>query len=268
MTEAKQSGAGVKLSDRLAALAEWVPAGARFADIGTDHALLPVFLAATGKVASAVAGDVHRGPVETARRQVSAAGLADVVSVRQGDGLTVLEPGEADTVCIAGMGGSLIVRLLDAAGSRLDSVGTLILSPHVAEDQVRRWLVQHAYVLEGERLVEEDGETYTLLKAVRKDEAEAAKRNAELYDERLLGPGCPEIPQALIYDMGPLLLRGSDEAFRRKWEAELAKREAIIGRLRLSTAEEAAAKARDWEETNRKIKEVLACWPGERRSFN
>ncbi|MBB6729693.1 tRNA (adenine(22)-N(1))-methyltransferase [Cohnella zeiphila] len=265
MTRSQRAGADVKLSGRLAALADWVPEGARFADIGTDHALLPVYLAAGGRVPFAVAGDVNKGPVEAAQRQVKAAGLDGIVSVRQGDGLTVLKPGEVDTVCIAGMGGSLMVRLLEEAGRRLDGVRTLILSPHVAEDQVRQWLVDHAYVLIEEKLLEEDGEIYTMLKAERDGEAEAKKRNAELYDPSLLGFGSAEVPVPLIREMGPLLLRGSDETFRRKWESELAKRETIRERLRLSQSDEAARKALEWEKAIAKIKEVLACWPAAKR---
>ncbi|MBB6695452.1 SAM-dependent methyltransferase [Cohnella xylanilytica] len=269
MTDTKRyEEADVKLSDRLSALAECVPEGARFADIGTDHALLPVHLARSGKVPFAVAGDVHKGPVEAARRQVAAAGLTGKVSVRHGDGLTVLEPGEVDAVCIAGMGGSLMVRLLEAAGARLDAVHTLILSPHVAEDQVRHWLIERSYVLDRERLVEEDGETYTILRAVRAGKEEADRRNAELYDSGLLAPCVPAIARPLLELMGPLLLRGADGAFGRKWEAEIAKREHILGQLRRSTAEEAARKASEWEETIRTLKEVLACWRAERRSSN
>jgi tRNA (adenine22-N1)-methyltransferase len=65
--------------------------------------------------------------------------------------------------------------------------------------------------------------------------------------------------------MGPLLLRGTDETFRRKWEFELAKRENIRERLRLSQSEEATQKALEWERTIANIKEVLACWPAARR---
>ncbi|MBB6675292.1 tRNA (adenine(22)-N(1))-methyltransferase [Cohnella nanjingensis] len=269
MTEAKEYAAGLKLSRRLAALADWVPQGARFADIGTDHALLPVYLAASGRIVFAVAGDVHAGPVEAARRQVSAAGLTDIVSVRHGDGLAVLTPGEVDTVCIAGMGGSLMVRLLDAAGSRLQGVRTLILSPHVAEDQVRRWLAEHQYVLERERILMEDGEAYTLLRAQYvADAAEAADRNARLYDAALLTPCYPEVPEDLMQTMGPLLLREADETFRAKWREELAKREKILAQLRLGQTAEAEEKARAWEDTSRRIEEVLACTHAEKRSFN
>ncbi|WP_080840513.1 tRNA (adenine(22)-N(1))-methyltransferase [Cohnella massiliensis] len=272
MPNEQMKNAGVKLSARLAALADLVPEGARLADIGTDHALLPVFLAATGKISFAVAGDVHAGPVEAARRQVAEAGLDGAISVRMGDGMSVLDPGEVDTVCIAGMGGSLIVRILEAAGSRLDGVDTLVLSPHVAEDQVRRWLRERGFVLDIEELLEEDGEIYTLLRAKRAgDGADAERRNAELYGlsvsfaskgERF------ELPPDIAYAMGPLLLREGGELFRRKWSGEIAKRDRILEQLRLSEAPETAEKAKEWERTTTLYREVLACLPAERRLSN
>lgn len=261
------AGTGVKLSRRLEALADWVPEGARFADIGTDHALLPVYLAGSGRVEFAVAGDVHAGPVLAARRQVEDAGLAGVVSVRQGDGLSVLEPGEVDTVCIAGMGGSLMVRLLEDAGRRLDGVRTLVLSPHVAEDAVRRWLLDNGFVLDRERLLEEDGVIYTLLRAVRDPEIDADRINKSLYDAGVLSPCMAEIPMPLLLEMGPLLIRQGGDVFRRKWEKEIGKREQIIRQMKQSSAADAAGKAAMWEAAVANIREVLACLPGEKRSF-
>jgi tRNA (adenine22-N1)-methyltransferase len=269
MKELKGNGAGLKLSRRLSALAEWVPQGARFADIGTDHALLPVYLAQQGRISYAVAGDVHAGPVDAAKRQVSEAGLEEVVSVRLGDGMSVLSPGEVDTVTIAGMGGSLMARILDQAGERLNGVRTLVLSPHVAEDAVRRWLVKHHFVLDREMLLEEDGVIYTLVRAIRSsDPSEAAKTHARLYDEKVLAPAIAKISSALLYDMGPLLLRHPTEQFLRKWEEEIAKRERVILQLKHATAPEAAEKAREWEEDVREIREVLSCLPVEKRSSN
>ncbi|MDI4646602.1 tRNA (adenine(22)-N(1))-methyltransferase [Cohnella hashimotonis] len=256
-----------KLSKRLYALAGLVKQGARFADIGTDHALLPVHLALAGTIAYAVAGDVNKGPAEAARRQVRAAGVGDIVSVRHGDGLSVLAPDEVDTVCIAGMGGSLMVRLLEEAGEALSGVTTLILSPHVAEDQVRRWLENNRYVLELERLVEEDGEIYTLLRAERAaSAAESDARHKELYDPALLGAGCKAVPSGLLYEMGPLLLRSPDEAFMAKWRGELAKRERIAQGMKQSDAADTRAKLEAWTRTTAEIEEVLACLRGERRS--
>ncbi|MDG0793237.1 class I SAM-dependent methyltransferase [Cohnella ginsengisoli] len=269
ITASKVTIESPKLSKRLAALAEFVKPGARFADIGTDHALLPVHLALSGTIAYAVAGDVNAGPAEAARRQVRAAGVGDIVSVRHGDGLSVLAPNEVDTVCIAGMGGSLMVRLLEEAGEALSGVTTLILSPHVAEDQVRRWLKAHRYVLELERLVEEDGEIYTLLRAERAaSAAESEARHRVLYDAALLGAECKAVPTDLLYEMGPLLLRSPDGAFRAKWQGELSKRSRIAQGMKQSDAAETRAKLEAWTRATDEIEEVLACLQGERRSPN
>jgi len=269
MKEIKENGSSLKLSRRLTALAEWVPQGARFADIGTDHALLPVYLALNGKISYAVAGDVHEGPVEAAKHQVAEAGLNEIVSVRLGDGMAVLTPGEVDTVTIAGMGGSLMARILDQAGERLNGVHTLILSPHVAEDVVRRWLVQHQFVLDQEMLLEEDGVIYTLMRAVLvQDPIEAQAHHSRLYDEGIAAPPLSQISSSLLYGMGPLLLRRPTEIFLRKWEQEIAKRERVILQLSHSSAPEAAEKAREWEEDVREIREVLSCLRVEKQSSN
>lgn len=259
---------GPKLSRRLTALAEWVPEGARLADIGTDHALLPVYLAKAGKITYAVAGDVHAGPAEAARRQVAEAGLDEIISVRLGDGFHVLAPGEVDTVCIAGMGGSLIARLLIEAGNRLDGVRTLVLSPHGAEDRVRQWLRDNSFVLVNERLLEEEGIIYTLLKAVLSDgcQADAEKANEEIYDPKLLAPCVPSMSVHLQYEMGPLLLRNPDETFYFKWNEEMRKREKMVQGMRRSVSPEALSKAEQWEQETNYIREVLSCLRGERRS--
>jgi len=265
----KETGAGLKLSRRLTALAERVPQGARFADIGTDHALLPVYLALEGRIEFAVAGDINAGPVNAARRQVAEAGLEDVVSVRLGDGMSVLRPGEVDTVAIAGMGGSLMARILEQAGESLNGVETLILSPHVAEDAVRRWLAEHQFALDDEMLLEEEGVIYTLLRAkFVPSQEEARELESRLYDERLLSPSLDRISMSLIYEMGPILLRNPNEDFFRKWEEEIAKRERVILQLKHAIAPEAEEKAREWEEDVKEIKEVLSCLRAARQSSN
>jgi tRNA (adenine22-N1)-methyltransferase len=269
MKDIDNYGAGLKLSRRLTSLAEWVPQGARFADIGTDHALLPVFLASQGKISYAVAGDVNAGPVEAANRQVSEAGLESVISVRLGDGMSVLAPGEVDTVAIAGMGGSLMARILNQAGDSLYGVSTLVLSPHVAEDAVRIWLADHRFLVDQEMLLEEEGVIYTLIRAVlTQDQDEFRANHSVLYDRELLKPCTRSLSTTLMYEMGPLLLRNPTEAFHLKWEQEILKRERVILQLSHSTAPEAAEKAREWEEDVKEIREVLACLQGEKRSSN
>ena len=105
----------MRLDKRLQAVASLVPRGSRFADIGTDHAYLPVWLLEQGVIASAVAGDIAAGPCQAARTTVAMHGAADKIAVRQGSGLAVLVPGEVDCIAICGMGVSTVFMLLSAA---------------------------------------------------------------------------------------------------------------------------------------------------------
>ena len=92
----------MKLSNRLQQIHDQIPEGSRMADIGSDHALLPVAAIRSGKAVSAVAGEVNSGPYEAASKQVSDAGLEAQITVRRGDGLDVITAGEVDVITIAG----------------------------------------------------------------------------------------------------------------------------------------------------------------------
>ncbi|MCR5756287.1 MAG: class I SAM-dependent methyltransferase [Selenomonas sp.] len=156
------------LDDRLQALADFVPEGSRAADIGTDHGYLAVALIQQGKSSFVVAGDKNRGPYEAARRTVRENVLEEEqVSVRLGDGLAVLQPGEVDTVCIAGMGGVLMTAILESSPSITAELKTLILQPMNGAMELRGWLYDHAWHIVDESLVIDDGRIYEIIKAER-----------------------------------------------------------------------------------------------------
>jgi tRNA (adenine22-N1)-methyltransferase len=248
----------VKLSCRLTQIAKLVPAGSRVADIGTDHALLPVFLVQRGQAAFAVAGDNKPGPLRAAQRQVSKAGLEQQISVRLGDGLEVIEPGEVDTVVIAGMGGSAIAGILERGADRLAGVSRLVLQPNVGADAVRSWLFEHGWLLDGELIAAEDGVFYEILTA-RPEMTEADRTaGAALYAGYAVGPGL-ELKREMLLMLGPLLVRSGGEPFLAKWEDELEKREKILrGMERAVTPEGEIRRNKLREETNM-IREVLRC---------
>ena len=152
---------GPELSPRLAALAAQVPPGARLADVGTDHAYLPVALLAEGRIAWAAATDVHRGPLERAAETARRWGVADRVDLRLGDGLDVLAPGEADTVVLAGMGGALMAQLIDRAP--WTRAALLLLQPMSTQPELRAYLTTHGYRIERETVVPEGARRYTIL---------------------------------------------------------------------------------------------------------
>ena len=96
-----------ELSPRLPGVAEMIPEGARLADVGTDHAYLPVWLLQNGRIPSAIASDVREGPLSRARATARACGCFERMSFRLCDGLSGIAPEEVDALVIAGMGGRL-----------------------------------------------------------------------------------------------------------------------------------------------------------------
>lgn len=252
----------IKLSKRLQSIADLVTSGSRIADIGSDHALLPVYLVQSGRCPSAIAGELNKGPWQAAVKGVAEAGLANVIDVRHGDGMSVLNAGDADTVTIAGMGGSLMSMILEAGwqGGKLEQVKELVLQPNVGEDLVRRWLVERRFALQNEIIMEEDGRIYEVLHAIKA--ANADSHNEALYDPSFLPLKLTE-PEGkeLLYAMGPLLLREPTACLVRKWQLELAKLERICGQMLQSDTSEAREKEAAFRQEMNLIGEVLACLP-------
>lgn len=175
---------GPELSPRLAAIASLVPRDCRLlADIGTDHGYIPAALLLSGRVRRAVAADIGSGPLERARRTAERFGLSGRMELRQGDGLAVLAPGEADVIVLAGMGGDNIVEILDAAPWSREGA-LLVLQPMSRAEVLRRWLPQNGWCVQGERLVQDKGVLYPIL-TVRGGEA-APVSEAEAWGGFLL----------------------------------------------------------------------------------
>ena len=192
-----------KLSARLLTVAKHVPQGARLADIGSDHAYLPCYLAKNNQISFGVAGEVASGPYKLAEKNVLSEGLSEKISVRMGDGLEVIQPDEVDCITIAGMGGSLITSILEEGKDKLDRVKRLILQPNISAITIRKWFLENEWELIAEEIVEEDGKIYEILVAEKGDARKPYTKNKEM---RLL--------------MGPYLLREKNTAFIKKWAAE------------------------------------------------
>ncbi|WP_198957448.1 tRNA (adenine(22)-N(1))-methyltransferase [Paenibacillus selenitireducens] len=247
----------IKLSERLKLIADQVPHGSRVADIGSDHALLPCYLVNSGQALSAIAGEVNPGPLEAAQKQVREEQLEQYITVREGDGLAVIQPGEVNVITIAGMGGSLIVKILSADPAKLVGIERLVLQPNVGEDTVRQWLLQENWLLVDEHILEEDGKFYEVIVAVRAEDA--AARNAELYAANPLEAYGVHVSKEQQIWMGPYLLSQPNAAFARKWESEKSKLERIVQTLQQSQAEESRVKEQAFQQQIGRIEEVLQC---------
>lgn len=153
----------LELTPRLRAVAELVPAGAAVADIGTDHAYLPVWLLLEGKIARAIAADLRQGPLERARLTTKEYNCRENIDFRLCDGLSAIAPEEVDTIVIAGMGGETIAAILKQAGWTKNESYTLILQPMSAQNDLRRWLWQQGYGIRNEQIVREGDKLYNVL---------------------------------------------------------------------------------------------------------
>ncbi len=153
------------LDSRLRLAADLVREGSRVADIGTDHAHLPVTLVSEGRCPSAIASDVRSGPVDNARRTVEQAGLSAEVSVRLGDGLQTVRPEEVDDIVIAGMGGETIAAILDAAAWVKSDAYRLILQPMTRAEKLRAYLYENGFDILEERVTRVGRHWYTVIHA-------------------------------------------------------------------------------------------------------
>jgi Predicted SAM-dependent methyltransferase len=145
----------IKLGPRLKCIASLIDHKTRLADIGTDHAYLPIVLCKQGKIESAIAIDINHGPYKTALAAVQNHKLDKKIDVRLGNGLQPLMPGEIDAISLTGMGGKTMLEILFARPDILAGVSDLIVQPQGLESKVRYVLLEAGWLLREEHLVEE-----------------------------------------------------------------------------------------------------------------
>ena len=200
------------LSARLACVASLVLAGARVADIGSDHAYLPAALVLDGKIDFAIAGEVVKGPYENAVHEIKDHQLEGKVIPRLADGLAAIEPADkVDTITIAGMGGSLIASILEKDKNKLTGIKRLVLQPNVGESQLREWLMNNHYQIMTEKIIEEDNHIYEIIVA----EPSVVPFRYSKYE----------------LDFGPFLLENKGPIFKKKWQEYLQREAHVIDQM-------------------------------------
>ena len=153
------------MNKRLELIASILPHGRGFADVGTDHGYLPVYMAQHGYSGKIIASDINEGPLSTAGVSAWQAGVEDRICFRLCDGLDGCGSEELDTVVIAGMGGDTICGILDRADWVMSRDILLILQPMTKAEVLRYWLTNNDFAICGEWLIEENGEIYQILSA-------------------------------------------------------------------------------------------------------
>jgi tRNA (adenine22-N1)-methyltransferase len=223
---------------RLERVAAHVPAGARLADIGSDHGYLPVALMRRGVITAAVAGELAATPFHSAQRTVRDNGLQACISVRLANGLAALEAAdEISALTICGMGGETIRDILERGKTRLSGQERLILQPNGGEQPLRQWLMDNGYSILCEEVLRENRFDYEIIVAER------------------TGP-VSYSPEQLYF--GPLQMQARTPAFLLKWQRLLRHKQQTLAHFTQAGSAVPAEKVQDITRQVRWINQLLA----------
>lgn len=153
----------IELGARLRTCASFVREGRIPADVGTDHAYLPIWLVQSGAVPKAYASDVNEEPIRSAKSNIAAFGLSEKIITFTADGLDRIPPEAVDDIIIAGMGGDNIAMILSAAEWLQNPRYRLILQPMSRASRLREYLYRRGFAIVKEEAVCEAGRIYTVI---------------------------------------------------------------------------------------------------------
>lgn len=156
----------INISERLKCVASLVNKGARVADIGTDHAYLPIYLVQNGISNKVYACDVRKEPLRRAKLHIDEYGLSDKITTKLCDGLKGINKGDVDTVTICGMGGKLMKNILKAGIDKLGDNTQLVLSAQSELRDFRKYLLETGIDIKSEHMLLEDGKYYFIFDCV------------------------------------------------------------------------------------------------------
>lgn len=199
MTEQKQSGLAGQLSKRLQSVLALTEPVKTVADVGCDHGYVAISLIQQNKASRVIAMDVRKGPLNRAKEHIMQYGMEEFIKTRLSDGVEALSPGEADGLVCAGMGGKLMIGILERGMAVIERMQELVLQPQSELSFVREWLRNHAFAMDEECMVCEDGKFYPMFRV--------KPANVVAENSAMTGTG---IQQRVEDRYGPLLLKRRD----------------------------------------------------------
>ena len=229
----------MELSKRLQAVADLVSNGVTVADVGTDHGYIPIYLVESGKNKWAIAMDINRGPLDRAEAHIRMHGLGEQIKTRLSDGVQKLQIGECDCVIVAGMGGGLVIKIMEDGEEIFRNLTEFILQPQSEIAKVRQYLCEHNYRIIAEDMVLEDGKFYPMMKV--------ANGSAEEYS-------------TLELRYGKLLLREKHPVLKLFLEKEEKTKEQICRQLRKEEGIHIASRIAELENETAQTKEALGIY--------
>ncbi len=156
----------IHLQGRLLQTAHMLEGCEKPADIGTDHAYIPIYLVQSGKCSRVIATDVKKGPLRKAAINIEKYKLSDKIELRLGDGIKPIGEGECDSFILAGMGGVVISEILEASPEIVKKAKALVMQPVYTEAYLREYLCQKGFRIDDEALALDEGRIYVVIRAV------------------------------------------------------------------------------------------------------
>ncbi|MDI9494519.1 MAG: class I SAM-dependent methyltransferase [Bacillota bacterium] len=236
----------LRLSERLAAIADYVREGETIADIGTDHGLLPIFLLQQKRSPKVILSDIRQGPLRKAEENLAIYTPGIEADLRLGSGLETLKNSEVDVVIIAGMGGHMICDIMAANPEKTRSFPKFILQPRTAQDKLRMWLCKNGYVIVHERLVRERNKICEIIVV-----------DTTLRQERVINEN--ELKTKLFdleFEISPLLFLNGDPLLKEWIEYKIKTEEEIIESIRTKGSKASLSKLNNHEQRLKKLREL------------
>ncbi|QUH27524.1 tRNA (adenine(22)-N(1))-methyltransferase [Vallitalea guaymasensis] len=228
----------MEISNRLKAISDMVDNNSVIGDVGTDHGYIPIYLAKQHRIKHAIALDINKGPLEKAKKNIKEYNVENYVETRLSDGLKEMKENEVDTIIIAGMGGTLIERILDDGSNIVCSVHKLILSPHSDTQCIRKKIHELCFTITKEKLIKDEGKYYNIICAERGKEKK--------YD-------------TIGYKYGKILIEEKEPLLKEKLQVEKNKYTQVLEILDRQNTENAIARKKEILSELNILEEVLGC---------
>lgn len=228
----------MEISERLKTVASFVRTSRTIADIGTDHGYIPIYLCLEEAIDRAIACDVNREPVRRAECNINMYHLGNMIETRLGDGLKPLKAGEVEGAVIAGMGGMLIIEILDECLEKTGTLNELVLQPQIDVDKVRKYLHKIGFKIDDEEMIYEDGIYYNVIRAV---------HGREKYDNEA------------DYIFGKINIDRKNAILKEFIEKEMAKNKKIMEKLKEAGTDNSQKRIRELEKYEKICEGVYEC---------
>lgn len=193
----------MELSQRLTAVAQMVTKGNVACDAGCDHGYVSIYLVRERICPKVIAMDLRTGPLSRAREHIAMYGFCDYIETRLSDGVDALQPKEADTLILAGMGGRLMESIITRGMSKISLMKELVLQPQSEVALFRKFLREKGFITCRENMIFEDGKFYPLMQVVPGKNEEAVLSDSALEDQYgglLLRERHPVLKKYLYYE--------------------------------------------------------------------